>query len=278
MRPPCLVFQANAAGLANRLRALVGYQALSEFLELPFYLVWKRNADCNAEFQELFQTEIQIARESDVPQSDPNTLVYESLAWFSEIWRERLEGKVPRDEFLRRVRVHLDRLTPVRSIQERVDSFAAAHGISGTLGVHIRHTDNVVAYPSLAGSASYFELDRVSALSGFLQEMDVHAVQRTILLATDNSRVEQMCARRYGARMIRYEKRYFSHTLRTSSVEDALIELLLLGRCEQILGTYYSSFSQLAAIWSGRPYREMVGTKAETSRFVDKMQSAMRST
>ena len=60
--------------------------------------------------------------------------------------------------------------------------------------------------------------------------------------------------------------------LRPTTMGDAMIDLLLLGRCARIVGTYYSSFAKVAAIWFHVPYAEIRGLHCFASDFVNRLQ------
>lgn len=224
----------------------------------------------------MFETEIATIRPELVRSDNPEMLVYDGTEWFLDIWRQRLSDRVPRSEFLLKVRGFLDRLIPVCSIRERVDAFASAHELENALGLHIRHTGNVIEYETQAGISPSFDIRRISSLQGFLREIESHLVSGKVYLATDNRRIEKFCVQRYGKPLLTYPKQYKDGGLRTSTMEDALIEMTLLGRCREIVGTYYSSYSQFAAIWSNTAYSEVIGNVRERNVFVDKMLAAMR--
>ena len=46
---------------------------------------------------------------------------------------------------------------------------------------------------------------------------------------------------------------------RTSSIQDALAELLLLSECRLVVSTYYSSYGEIAALRGGRPLMQVQG-------------------
>jgi hypothetical protein len=54
-------------------------------------------------------------------------------------------------------------------------------------------------------------------------------------------------------------------------MEVALSEMWLLGRCHQVVGTYYSSFSKFSAIWGRVPYFEVIGDQIKRSKFIDRL-------
>jgi hypothetical protein len=257
-----LVFHASGVGLANRLRALVGYQALSECLDLKLSLLWTADTFCNAEFRDLFEPSVPVLTPERWRENLSSRLCT-APDWFHDIWRDHLSTTVAWPDFLRIALQKLSALEPRDVLARTADTFASKHGLSGMLGVHIRYTDNVVAYRSIARSDGGFNTKRISSMQGFVDEIGRYVSGGGgVFLATDNPDVEQFLRRRFGARILTYSKDYFAQsacTLRTSTVSEALIEMLLLGRCAAILGTYYSSFSKLSAIWAGVPYYEVNG-------------------
>jgi len=272
-----IIYKARKIGLANRLRALVGYQALSDYLERQFFLCWIPDEGCNAEFHSLFETELTLIEPEALP-AKPGAEVFDDAPWFDRVWRDHLSGHVPLPEFLRKVRGHLDGLVPIASIRDRVDVFASAHGLEKMLGVHIRHTDNLIAYKDWASRHAVFKIQDISSMSGFMTAIDAQLPISPVFLTTDNPEVEQQFRQHYGRQLITYPKQYVDNCQRTSSIECALIEMLLLGRCQGILGTYFSSYSKFSAIWWNTSYREVIGTTCRRNTYVERMCNVMSET
>jgi len=143
------------------------------------------------------------------------------------------------------------------------------------LGVHIRLTDNVATYSYWQRSDPSFVPECTSSFEGFLSVVDEATRAAPVFLATDNPRFEELCRRRYRERVLTVPKRYTGGALRPSRIVDALAELIFLGRCRQVVGTYFSSFSQFAAIWGGTEYREIHGVECRRSPFVDGVQAEL---
>jgi hypothetical protein len=122
--------------------------------------------------------------------------------------------------------------------QAAVDEIAQAFG-PGTIGVHIRRTDNANAI-------------RYSPTSAF-----VAAMQRRLradpdarfFLATDCAETEAAIRAVFGARVIT-RPRVASRDTREGML-DAVVDLFALSRTSRILGSYYSTFSETAASLGG---------------------------
>lgn len=67
-------------------------------------------------------------------------------------------------------------------------------------------------------------------------------------LATDDSQEEKLITERFGDRICTYKKRSVDRNTEVAIV-DAMIDLTNLASCYKIYGSYYSSFSDVAAIW-----------------------------
>ena len=288
-----IIYWAKSGGLANRLRALVGYQALSSCLKVPFYLCWVPRWDCDVEFTQLFDaSEINLITEAEKETMEDlqGSIVYIANIWFSAIWHNHARDSVSWDCFREQVGNYTNRLNPLSGIVNVVVEFSRKHNLPEAAAAHIRMTDNVDCYECWSRRSYDFSPEHVSKLKGFERYITdtLEADPATkIFLATDNQDVEKSMCKKYAGHLITYPKRYRKRykmiysmeqpkfqrqSQRTSSIKDALVEMLLLGRCRTITGTYWSSYSEFAAFWSGRPYLEVSGCQYSESSFVNRIQ------
>jgi len=93
----------------------------------------------------------------------------------------------------------------------------------------------------------------------FESEIDKLAEDKKFFFCSDNSDVQQHFLNRYGDRVITYDRQIFNDPRLAESghhddiqlTTDAFIELLILSKCATIIGTYASSFDELAWWMSG---------------------------
>lgn len=271
-----IIYACTKNGLANRLRALIGYQALAHFSNAPFYLYWQPNASCNASFNSLFKdTNINLIDEATFLQlkTDLTTHIYNSTDTTQDIWRANAQEIVTWDLFRDKAHQLSAQLRPIQAIADIVEPFSRTHTLHNLIGVHIRHTDNVIASETVWISRPWFDPNKVSSIAGFVQYMtDAISHDPTIrfFVATDHSGIERLLLDQFPNHILVYPKTYLldwpilgdniqsreaRHLLgnRTSAIQDALIEMLLLGRCKMLIGTKFSSFSQFAALWGNIP-------------------------
>ena len=308
-----LVFSAKD-GLGNRLRALAGFRALAEFLQVPMLLHWGRDGACDAEFTDLFETagweDVRLidAEEAAARRESHPERYHHSSVWFSEIWRQHGQGLCSGEDFARVAVRHLRALRPRRALQARVDEFARAQDLGPCTGMHIRMTDNVHAYDWWIKNDPDFVPEKVSRMEGFRTAIrNRAAAEERVFICTDNQEIARQLRTEFP-NLVMYQKDFddlgfvrhvrthygtpgrFSRlserlrstlglraptTWRTTDVSDALVEMLLLARCQRIIGTYYSSFSQVAALIGGVPLYRMEGTAAVENAFVQSILEAI---
>ncbi|CAE7833525.1 unnamed protein product [Symbiodinium sp. CCMP2592] len=123
---------------------------------------------------------------------------------------------------------HLNHLVAAASVRQRLWQLP-----EGTVSVHIRRTDHTKA---IARSPEDL----------FVQAMDSYGTEAKFFLATDDAEVESRLRRRYGQRLLTQPKRTLSRN-DPDGIEDALLDLLMLSQGSEVLGSYKSSFSAMAA-------------------------------
>src|SRR5580658_10089703 len=247
-----ILFDVRSFGLANRLRALAGYYALSLSLGIPLVVRWGFTRDCPCHFGALFEDQpFELMSPTQAISPKPTSLVVSDCPWFDIIW-DRHAPWMPFPTFANQAVAFLQSLTPIRSIRVRVDAHCAQMRISEATGLHIRHTDNLAAYQRWSRKASgQFDPNAVSSPAGYLGGLRRHACRGTVFVATDDPDVVDEFGIAKEFRVISIPKTYRAAdggSLRTTDMETALMELLLLSRCATLIGTYYSSFSKLPAV------------------------------
>jgi hypothetical protein len=113
------------------------------------------------------------------------------------------------------------------------------------VGVHIR--------------SWYCERRKLHSNQIFEEEIDKLPSNQKFFFCSDNSDVQQYFIDKYGDRIITYERQMFNDYRLAESghhddiqiTTDAFIELLLLSKCDKIIGTYASSFDEVAWWMSG---------------------------
>lgn len=259
-------------GLANRMRAIVSGYTLALDTGMPLHVVWLRNHDLNCSFNTLFRPlghnialtecskadawakynvplkrnfflsafyqkrhfaprlyDVELCRLKDDGEalqrrvSGHNCLIESGLSFYKTD-----------KEWFRTLFVPTDEIAAL--VAQRCTAFTAR-----TVGLHIRRTDNRVSIAE-------------SPLALFTQKIDDELSQHPdtlFYLATDSEEVKAELRSRYGARIFTSPVRADRHS--TAGMKEAVVELYTLARTQHFYGSYYSSFSDLAALLTNRP-------------------------
>ena len=242
-----------SGGLCNRMRVINSGWRLARERREKLRIFWSCNLELNCPFESLFRpvTEFQITNIRSV--ADPRKLFYQKTSrnyltneeilarrgpdgCLDSVYVKSLKGNTyiftwewfyPSEDY------HL--FIPSDILQKRIDGITAKFG-SSCVGVHIRRTDNK---PSIGKSST----------DAFLSSMrqDLAADPDTMFyLATDDMGEEKRLREVFPDRILSNQKR----CLRRDSVEgiqDALLDLYCLANTRKIIGSYFSSFTDIAA-------------------------------
>lgn len=132
----------------------------------------------------------------------------------------------------------IDRLEINPDIIKYVDEFTKEW--KDMTGVHIR--------------SWYCQKRRFHSNDIFEEQIDSLTPDRKFFFCSDNSDVQEYFLNKYGDRVITYDRQIFNtHHLAESGhhddiqiTTDAFIELLILSKCSTIIGTYDSTFDEVA--------------------------------
>ena len=99
----------------------------------------------------------------------------------------------------------------------------------------------------------------------FEQEIDKLDPDQKFFFCSDNSDVQKHFIEKYGDRVVTYERQIFNDPRLAESghhddiqlTTDAFIELLILSKCSKIIGTYLSTFDEIAW-WMGGCRSEVI--------------------
>ncbi len=166
----------------------------------------------------LYEHQAQAGRQDYAQWKKEHQSVY--LASYNEFYQPKLELK--------------SLFIPSDSIQLKIDSACSAH-TEHTIGVHIRRGDHEIAI-------------RKSPIELFIDAMEKEIEanpQTNFYLATDSETEKKVLIKRFGSRIITPE--YPANRNTVEGIQNAVIDLYALSKSKRILGSFYSSFSEIAA-------------------------------
>ncbi|MDO5340866.1 MAG: hypothetical protein Q4F69_00200 [Bacteroidia bacterium] len=262
-------------GLANRMRVLAWALSLANEAGTNVLCRWISNHELGASFENLFQPidNLKVTGEATFhPRSADSckgfkrfrNRLWNKLLGIDECFKESdIDKYVPEGNseeyksfhdlilgYLRKNRnvyvetcsllsdkCKVDMFKPEMLLQKQIDEFS--HLFSDkTYGIHIRRTDNTWAIEN-------------SPLELFVKKIDEIISDDSaskFYLATDDAETINVLKGRFGDRILVREKDFSRAT--ESGIQDAVVDIWLLSKTRKIYGSFYSSFSEMAA-WIG---------------------------
>lgn len=242
-------------GLCNRMRAIASAYEISQAKNCKLKVIWNKYDGLNAQFSDLFS-----------PISEDNIEIVDTTKWLYNINRRAdylkrlISLKIAynkvffqpdiKDNLTENLKIganliisgaplcekyEFSRLfTPTNDIKEKIQSTVNKFK-DNTIGIHIRRTDNT-------------ESIRVSTTEAFHKcvSAELNADPNTMFyLATDDNCIKEEFIKTYGNHIITT----VSNTDRNSleGMLFAVYDLYCLSSTKKIIGSYYSSYTQVAA-------------------------------
>lgn len=260
-------------GLANRMRAIASGISLAHELDADFEIIWAVNDELYARFDDIFEVpdilknkihypgKIKYAFSYSVPRKKNLFVSSIFLRRFSKCllsdtkdWRlTECEGKSSLLKYFSHTKdingyiqggtnffpyersFYRSLFCPKTNIQAEIDEAVLKMGPVRT-GVHIRRTDNT---KSICHSPLEVFEEKIISLLGNNPEMKFY-------LATDSEIVKSNFKMLFKKVLICDDNPASRTTL--SGIKCAVKEMFILSRCQTIYGSYYSSFSEAAAL------------------------------
>jgi len=261
-------------GLCNRLKVIVSGMAFAKKSGRALECWWPRKPACNCSFEDLFSNDLNVKNVSSEefkspkwiafshndPLYDPNNFPFDPLSSKESVLY--LKGvnfftnppKFPAHKELQQMERHFfETLTPKNSLLDQINSFAEKNFVTKMLGMHIRRGDFFKYCPGkIVPTQSYF-----TYADDFLKRNP----SGKIFLSTDDGAPFPYCAhsipsKNYENIKKQFIKKYGEKVIFTSprsinrndkeAIEDALIDLYLLRKTDEFVGTKASSFSGVA--------------------------------
>jgi len=235
-------------GLCNRLRAIASGWILSLYLNREFAVIWNSTEDIGfTHFTDLFEKTDWLIDEHDIPN---DCTIYVSGVTGEVSLIPKLCNDNSTTIFLKQtggnysppnidiqkyntLKSHFyNTLIPVSDIITRIQAFSNKIDINTCLGVHIRRTDRKKITPNTDTFA--LAIKRVSN-------------DNTIFLCTDDEREISNLKNLIPNKIVTYPKKRFARNT-SEDVKEALIEWILLSRCNNMIYSHGSSFGYEACV------------------------------
>lgn len=254
-RAPSIYF-VPVGGLGNRMRSIASAVCLADEYQASMQIGWYQDWGMGCRFSDIFKPlKYEVLEESgirkyllDRPRKKNLYIpaIYEHLA-FNKVLGENIVGYKNVDySFLRpqsnvwmascRAFYNEDELQynmfrPIDSLQAQIDAVVSNFPTS-VVGMQIRRTDHVTAIQSSPTRCFEEVIERLDK-------------DTKIYLATDDEREKNYFLQKYGSRIITRTSVLERGSVR--GIQDAVVEMYILGSTQKIYGSKSSSFGQIAA-------------------------------
>lgn len=241
-----------SGGLCNRMRVINSAYVLAKKRNDKLLVLWYTCSELNCPYEELFlpSKEIKVIHIRSL--LDIRKLFYQFTSGQrftnEDIVKNKTNGILHHDfesNLKRRIYIstwehfypaedyHL--FIPTHFLQERIKTITDRFG-QQCIGVHIRRTDNIPAKDS--STTRHF----IDSMENEIQNNN----QVLFFLATDDKEEEATIRSHFPNRILSNVNRVLDRNS-PDGIKDAMIDLFCLSHTEKILGSYYSSFTDIAA-------------------------------
>lgn len=255
-------------GLANRMRTIASAISLAQHCNSPLRIIWFKVDGLNCRFDQLFQQPASFPNVEVIEASLMDTLLYDRprkrnfrIPHFFQ--KFLFKSSLYEDSVISHFNNGFDFITwaqkeknvyiasystffpyssqilneffcPVQSIQEQIGSISGTFG-NHTIGIHIRRTDNIQSI-------------KLSPLSLFIEQIEAEIKQDEqvrFYLASDSPEDKSKLIQLFGDKIHTHDFTLGRNT--SKGIQDALAELFVLSGTQKIIGSCWSSFSEIAA-------------------------------
>jgi hypothetical protein len=273
-------------GLSNRIRALTSGLAVAEVAGREFAMLWPSNEACGARFDELFQNRWRIMDSSirpvDMRPLRMSTWSTKKLQQFLVDQRQHIvlshwdwlvdvRTSGSRSQLQQRCVQWMNELEPVAPLAAQIESFRAEHFAPTMIGVHLRRGDAIRFRPQSSSNtnAAFRAVDRFlkhDPQAGILLCTDDGAPDPFINQPTPTEDIQGKFIARYGSRVVWTTPRTLDRRS-PAAIQDAVVDLWLLRATDYLVGTYRSSFSEIATTGRTAPYIMCASQSAAEDRW-----------
>ena len=254
-------------GLANRMRVIASAIALSQSLKAKLTVVWNENDELKCPYSLLFNESGSFVvsqkkklynhlKTSHQPSLRESTLVkwrnklvdIDYCIQDADVYQLITQGQLNLYEAAQQYKtVYIQTchefgnntyayryFEPIAAISEKITKIICQY-TEATIGIHIRRTDHENAKQY---SPTYMFIDR-------MRQALTTRKDTSFFLCTDDPEVERLMVMEFGSKIYVHKKDY--SRLSVSGMQDAVVDLFCLSKTGKILGSYWSSFSEVAA-------------------------------
>lgn len=238
-------------GLCNRMRAINSAKVLADKRGESLKVIWFVNPELGCPFEELFDSPKDFTVMNIYSKWNLKKMFYQltrKKLGNEDMRNTRVDGNLP-DDYVQNLPKNLyiateehffvshdySNFVPTKEIADKIDQICDQFS-KHNIGVHIRRTDNK---PAIGKSSTD------AFITSMQKELDKDP-DTMFYLATDDMNEEENLRKHFPGKIISNETRELARDS-VNGVKDALVDLSCLSRTDKIIGSYFSSFTDIAA-------------------------------
>lgn len=249
-------------GLCNRMRAINSARVLAEKRHEKLVVIWFVNPELGCPFERIFEPTddfkvINIHSKWNIKKLwyQITAILFGSFIGNEDIRSHRTDDGLDEDFVASSLGAYVYIATeehfypchdysvflPEKQVQDKIDGKRKELG-EHAVGVHIRRTDNM---PSIGKSST------LSFIESMQKELEENP-DTVFYLATDDFSEEEVLRERFPGKIVSYQERNLSRDS-VEGIQDAMVDLYCLASTRKIIGSFFSSFTDIAADMQGIP-------------------------
>lgn len=257
-------------GLGNRLRTIASVYTFAKNNGYSLEILWQREICLNARFDTLFESPADLKiRDANIinffTHNKPYRYNLRLPLLFDKIFKRNTAyylDKFRLKEFTHKFPITVlslevqDEIWPLSQLfipkadirkiiydvigRDPIEGSANHDNDGHLIGCHIRRTDNVQ-------STNISSLDKFESRFAELSK----DTRNKVFLATDDNEIKDYLKNKYGSLIITYDSTLSRKSAK--GIRDAVVEMWCLALCDVILGSYWSSFTDMASLIYHKP-------------------------
>ena len=253
-------------GLGNRMRAVASAAEAAQVWGRKLVIVWERDRHLDAGFEDLFDNDFEVLDDADALFSESSGRILVRFDYMDPPQRYRfIDLNIQKDVYVSTAfrlnfsgssahgyRQALRLLRPVQSVSTALDTF---RDLSEVIGVHVRMNSNLRQdVPQL--HPEYYPLQTMANIIGAREGCHVQnfvIAMKQILktrpdqkffVSTDTPAAYKYLQYLFPAHIVPFDQGCMARGV--ECVQRALVTIMLLGKCGRLIGSHWSSFTEVA--------------------------------
>lgn len=228
-------------GIGNRLYNLIYSSIFSKKTNYDLKINWRKNSHLNCNFEDIISFDFNYSHSTDIEVSKTEKYLFESNledgtpiiknknSFYIDVYRGFASPGINIHDLYTEYKNICKLITPSNYIKNKLSVIENTK----ILGVHIRRTDQKM---SIRNSPSYLFYEKIKEYC--------HKYDR-IYVSSDDVNEKNIIKQKFGSKVI--DHNCSSYKRDSIGSIDAIIDLFNLSNCDYILGSYGSSFSDIAS-------------------------------